>query len=258
MKFKNLVPALLALAATTLLLANPAQATLLGRDINGHAVDGSHVSAVFLYDTDLNITWLRDANASETAGNTDDPAGSGFGGHMSWYAAINWANTLSVGGFSGWRLPTAPQSDPTCSSRYNGPFSPLGTLYFGLNCTASEMGHLWYQELGNIGGRKMLNVGAFLNFQLTWYWSGSTSPQTLSPLFPDDCLPFAWGLEAYHGSQHSYTKDDTGFHGGLAMAVRPGDVLISAVPEPGTLVLVMAALLGLGAVRRRAIGTSET
>lgn len=89
MKFKNLVPALLVLAATTLfattlLLATPAQATLLGRDINGHAVAGSNESAVFLYDTDLNITWLRDANASGTAGTgvIDDLYGYG-GGYMS-------------------------------------------------------------------------------------------------------------------------------------------------------------------------------
>ena len=49
------------LALRSLRLATSAQATLVGRDINGLAVAGS--SAVFLYDTDLNITSLRSANA---------------------------------------------------------------------------------------------------------------------------------------------------------------------------------------------------
>jgi hypothetical protein len=115
MKLKNLATMLLALAAIATVFAAPAQATLLGRDINGHAVAGSDVSAVFLYDTDLNITWLRDANASATAGNTNHPYGIGYGGFMTWGDAITWAKTLTVGTFSGWRLPTTLQPDATCS-----------------------------------------------------------------------------------------------------------------------------------------------
>ncbi len=48
----------LAAAAATVFLATSAQAALVGRDINGAAIAGSSASAVFLYDTDLNITWL--------------------------------------------------------------------------------------------------------------------------------------------------------------------------------------------------------
>jgi hypothetical protein len=39
------------------------EATLLGRDIDGKAVAANSNSAVFLYDTVLDITWLRDGNA---------------------------------------------------------------------------------------------------------------------------------------------------------------------------------------------------
>jgi hypothetical protein len=56
MEIKPLFSALLAVAALTLTLAAPAQATLLGRDIHGKAVAGNDITAVFLYDTDLNIT----------------------------------------------------------------------------------------------------------------------------------------------------------------------------------------------------------
>ena len=54
---------MLAAAAATLVLATSAQAALVGRDINGIAVAGSSADTVFLYDIDLNITWLRNANA---------------------------------------------------------------------------------------------------------------------------------------------------------------------------------------------------
>ena len=60
---KKYVSAMLAAAAATLVLATSAQAARVGRDINGIAVAGSSADAVFLYDIDLNITWLRDANA---------------------------------------------------------------------------------------------------------------------------------------------------------------------------------------------------
>ena len=65
-------------------LASPAQSALLGRDISGQAIAANDDSAYFLYDTDLNITWLRDANRN---------------GLKSWATANAWASDLSLGGF---------------------------------------------------------------------------------------------------------------------------------------------------------------
>ena len=109
-----------AVVGASMLVAGPAQAALQDRDLNGDTV----VDA--FYDTDLDITWLRDA-------------GLFTGGY--WADANTWANTLVVGGVSGWRL---PMSD-TC---------------YQYNCTGSEMGHLWYVELGNSAGF-MTNTGDF-------------------------------------------------------------------------------------------------
>ena len=73
------------------------ETTLLGRDINGNAViqrDSNGLldsSAVFLYDDVLNITWLRSASAN---------------GRMNWWTANTWATNLTVGNYTGWRLPT--------------------------------------------------------------------------------------------------------------------------------------------------------
>jgi hypothetical protein len=59
-----------------------------------------------VYDTDLDITWLADANAG--VGSTFDNGGSTTDGRMTWVNANAWAASLTVGGFSDWRLPSVP------------------------------------------------------------------------------------------------------------------------------------------------------
>jgi putative intracellular protease/amidase len=94
------LPACAAIAGNAQALAVAGQGTwettLLGRDIYGNAVtqrdsNGLDSSAVFLYDTVLDVTWLRDANYAN--------------GTMRWDAANTWASNLTVGEDDGWRLP---------------------------------------------------------------------------------------------------------------------------------------------------------
>ena len=124
-----------AVAAAAMLIGGAAQASLVARDLNGDTVTDA------FYDSDLNITWLRDANVN--------------GGTLDWVAAVAWADGYSFGGYSDWRLPTSD----TCE---------------GFNCTGSEMGHLWYVELGNQAGQ-MTNTGGFQNLESS---SGVPEPQT--------------------------------------------------------------------------------
>ncbi len=80
-----------------------------------------------VYDSDLDITWLADANYAMTSLYDAD-------GLMDWDSANTWANDLVYGGFSDWRLPTA---DPGC-----------GLTHGECVTNANEMGHLFYHELG--------------------------------------------------------------------------------------------------------------
>ncbi|OIP66619.1 MAG: hypothetical protein COT35_01095 [Nitrospirae bacterium CG08_land_8_20_14_0_20_52_24] len=71
---------------------------ILGVSGAANAALVSRLGGLAVYDTDLNITWLANANAN---------------GFMDWSQANAWASGLTVGGFSGWRLPTTLQPDAT-------------------------------------------------------------------------------------------------------------------------------------------------
>lgn len=92
-----------------------------------------------IYDTDYDITWYDFTNAVDQ-----------------WQDQVNWAGALSVN-FEGdtyddWRLPTA--------LNFEAPFGPdLGWI----QSIGSEMGHLYYTELGNAQGGPLSNTGDFQN-----------------------------------------------------------------------------------------------
>lgn len=89
-----------------------------------------------IYDEDLNITWLANANS---------------GGTKNWDDALAWAASLDVGGTMGWRLPTAD----TCT---------------GPSCDA-EFNHLFYNELGGSTGAPITgNSSPFSDIQGV-YWT---------------------------------------------------------------------------------------
>ncbi len=173
-----------------------------------------------IYDDDFDITWYDYTNASNT-----------------WQNHMDWADALSVdfGGtiYDDWRLPTALNQD--------------GTECFGWNCTGSEMGHLFYTELGNKGyyatdgtnpqpGWGLTSTGDFLNLIADAYWSGTEYASY--PIY-------AWGFNFHLGGQRNGYKGDRHY----ALAVRPGDS--APIPEPSTMLLLGSGLAGLGAFRKK-------
>lgn len=224
------------------------ESTLQGRDL-----DGNPATFEAYYDTTLDITWLADANYAKTSGFDSD-------GLMTWAAANAWAAGLDVNGITGWRLPT---NTPINGSSYQmivttNASSDLGYAgsagwVNGSGNPVSEMGHMYYVTLGNLGlcppdggdgdpstcdnsappGWGLTNTGPFSNVQSSGYWSGSTFVST--PWFFD----FGNGSQSINGQPIIY----------FAWAVRSGDV--SAVPVPAAVWLFGSGLMGLLGIARR-------
>ncbi|QOJ32390.1 MAG: DUF1566 domain-containing protein [Gammaproteobacteria bacterium] len=222
----NMRTGILTGAALSLLLASAAQAALVSR-LGGQAV----------YDTDFNITWLADANLATS--NTFGVSGINDGGHMSWTTANEWIaamNTANYLGYSDWRLPTTPQPDPSCRTQSIG-----GSL--GYNCTGSEMGHLFYGELGGVEYQSISmthndNLDLFSIIVPAPYWSGTSYAPISAQAWR---FSFGDGLQATSLKYYAYA-----IH---AWAVRDGDV--GVIPIPGAVWLLGSALGVLGIARRR-------
>ena len=200
-----------------------------------------------IYDTDRNITWLANGNlaASNTFGLATGvdlgpiPGVTTLGGsyiysdgNMTWGGALKWISAMNASnylGFNDWRLPATMQPDATCSIQYNG--DPTG-----LNCTGSEMGHLFYQELGGVAGQDILfahntNYSLFQNLMSGDYWSG-----TEFYLGTGNAFTFA----NYDGSQTGYSSENLF----AAIAVR-GQAATPTVPVPTAVWLFGSGLLSL-------------
>lgn len=197
-----------------------------------------------IYDDVLGITWLADANYAATQWVTSGGMQGDADGLMTWSAAVAWADGLSYYDsvrnttWSNWRLPSTQEQ---C---------------FGYNCTTSEMGYMFYINLGADQEQSVLNttgdtaeeidnlllfggsvgsdgVVTGSSIQSYVYWSGTEfAPDT----------SHAWYFYSGFGYQFHVGKDDYGFY---AWAVRPGDV-----PLPGAGPLFLSALAGLGWARR--------
>jgi len=180
------------------LVTTPSNAALESR-LGGQAV----------YDTDLDITWLSDANSAMTSGYDPD-------GRMTWDQAQTWIGTLNAAnhlGFNDWRLPSTLIPDGSCTDDTAG--STPSSDSTGYNCLGSEMGHLFYNELGGTAGSSILASGdpdlaLFTNIQTDLYWSGTEYAPDFSQ---------AWFLLTSDGLQNHTTKTIFPF----AWAVRSGD-----------------------------------
>ena len=194
-----------------------------------------------IYDDVLDITWLQDANYAYTSGYDAD-------GKMTWQQANAWAAQLDHGGYNDWRLPSANLIDETgnCTISCN----------LGYNNTNSEIGHMYYNNLGNVGmydSNGVLQAGygitnssfadastgnsvSILNIQEDHYWLEDESEF----FFLD-----AWFFDTTDGNQYYELK----INSSSAWAVRDGDV--TAVPIPAAAWLFGSAIVALaGGIRR--------
>lgn len=228
-------------------------AALVGRDLDG-------ISSTYeaFYDDVLDVTWQANANlsASETFGVQSITAD----GRMSVATANTWvaaANSENYFGYNDWRLPVVVPSnglsfDMTIS--YDGS-TDKG---YGNSSASSELSHLFYATLGNIGrcsvastsscdvqaGSGLENTGPFANIQSAFYATGSSVvTDTLRTFF------FSTSL----GAQTALTDNNLRY----AWLLRDGDtsfvpelISVGEVPLPPAFWLLGSALLALRVIRR--------
>ncbi len=182
---------------------------------------GSDYNLIYEDDSiDGGLVWLDYTNSSDTGQNQVNWA-SGIGSDLTVNLYAGYTTDIDWG--TGWRLPLTQDQ------------------LSGYNQTGSEMGHLYYEALGNVawdgmGGGGLNNVGNFSKLQTdNKYWSGTEYPAP-------NC---AWHFGFIDGWQ---SGSDTRISR-YAIAVRPGQV--SAVPIPSAIWLLGSGLVGLVSFRKK-------
>jgi hypothetical protein len=216
------------------------------------------------YDDVLNITWLANANLAAT--NTFGVAGINAKGSMTWETANDWIAAMNSDGGIGhlgiktWRLPTL---SPIDGVSFNITLTNNATSDRGYadgegwldssGSPVSEMGHMFYVNLGNLGlvtpdnsnpyrknnyqaGSGLVNTSPISNIQSGYYWSDVASEPSSS-----------WHFSFRTGAQsNSFDRSSLMY----AWAVAPGD--ITAIPVPAAFWLFGSGVIALlGCAKRR-------
>ena len=208
-----------------------------GYDSDGSGFVENHEHYKLIWDDDNNgnsVVWL-DYVAKSTNWSFQMAWAAGLGTEL----AISLYDGYTVEWHGDWRLPFTA----------DGPleFGYDGTTAYGYNVINSEMGHLYYEELGNLGqydtdGNTYPNwegafdPGDFDNLRYRYaYWSGTEH---------SDNTGLAWRFYMKSGLQLINAKINND-HG-----VAIHNATVSSVPIPGAIWLLGPGLLGMVGFRR--------
>lgn len=204
---------------------------------------------------DYNLIWDNDNNGNSVVWLDYSNTANTWANQVSWAAGLNSVGVLSYTmaagytvdfGANAWRLPTTVDGEKVAG------FSGLTTA--GTNITNSEMGHLFYTELGNNGFQDkngdtppvygLTNKGDFTYLTSAAYWSGTENATTTEA--------DAWFLNMGNGNQSVAAQETLNQKYGLA--VWSGQVTDTnppaQTPIPGAVWLLGSGLVGLIQARR--------
>jgi len=181
-----------------------------------------------IYDDELDLTMLQDMNYAMTSGYDAD-------GHLTWQEAVVWADQLTFGGFTDWRLPSVEPCydfNHLCTSHLYDP-------------SRGELAHI-YEELGGSNpedfgepGWTPPDLSIFDNVLSGRYWAGPEFDQ-----YNEGYPTHAWWYSLTDGAQDAWPIDiELAEH---VWAVRNG----SPIPIPGALWLFVTGLLGMLGIAR--------
>lgn len=163
-----------------------------------------------VYDSVNDVTWLSNANLAATK--SFGVRGINPNGSMDWTTAQHWISAMNAANFLGsnkWSLPTSNLPDNGCSQMPK-------SAAFGYRCVGSQMGNLFYNELGGTKASTIeqthnASYSLFKNFQPYLYWSS-----TLWERVPNSAFSFSFG----NGFQGTNVFANAMY----AIAVAPGKV----------------------------------
>ena len=196
--------------------------------------------------SEYNLIWDNDNNGNSVVWLDYSNAADNWTDQNTWAAGLDLIYNIDPASYTvvwddnAWRLPAT----------VDGPWvrGNDGTTTAGYNITSSEMGHLYYEELGNLGyndmngdwqsGSGLKNTGDFNNLIENEYWSGTEYAE----------MGGAWSFKLLNGDQEPYCK----YNQMYGLAIRGGTV--SAVPIPAAIWLLGSGMAGLVALGRRRKG----